>query len=81
MPLHGTRSEAKAKAKAEQEKEELRRLAELIGRNGPRKAEQFKEDIATLEKISYSTADRRFKSMKGYSIIHQNLHDEWEIAS
>ena len=77
MPVRGTRRDAKA----ELGRAELVRIAELVLRNGPRKAEQFKHDIKTLAGVSYSTAERRFKEMKDASVIRQNLMDEWELKS
>jgi KaiC/GvpD/RAD55 family RecA-like ATPase len=81
MPIMGTRKEAKQSAKAEQEREELVRIAELVKRNGPRKATQFIQDIEGLQNISNSTAERRFAKMKATSIIHQNLNGEWEMVA
>jgi len=79
--IAGTRKEAVAAAKAAQEREELMRVAELVNRNGPRKAGQFIKDIEGLEKVSRPTAERRFAKMKDTSLIHQNLNGTWEMAA
>ena len=81
MPVAGTRSEAVAAAKAEREREELKRLAGLVGGNGPRKPGQFIKDIMRLESTSKATAERRFAKLKDTSIIHQNLNGEWEMVA